>query len=90
MGSEIRIDGEHLNQFVQAIWRHAGSAPHEAQLVADHLIQANLAGHDSHGVGMIPSYMASLAQGYLRLNGHARVVRDAGAVLTLDGEGAFG
>lgn len=90
MSSEIRINSEHLKQFVQAIWRHAGSTPHEAHLVADHLIQANLAGHDSHGVGMIPSYLASLAQGYLQLNGHVRVVRDAGAVLTLDGEGAFG
>lgn len=90
MSIEIRVNHENLNRFVQAIWLHAGSTSREAELVADHLIQANLAGHDSHGVGMIPSYMASLAQGYLQLNGHARIIRDAGAVLTLDGGGAFG
>lgn len=90
MNNDIRINHESLNQFVQSIWRHAGSSAREAQLVADHLIQANLAGHDSHGVGMIPSYMASLAQGYLQLNGQAHVVRDSGSVLTLDGKGAFG
>jgi Malate/L-lactate dehydrogenases len=63
MSTEYRIASPHLAQFVQAIWRQAGSTAREAELVADHLVQASLAGHDSHGVGMIPSYMASLAQG---------------------------
>ncbi|ALE95745.1 malate/lactate/ureidoglycolate dehydrogenase [Serratia marcescens] len=90
MSTEYRIASPHLAQFVQAIWRQAGSTAREAELVADHLVQANLAGHDSHGVGMIPSYMASLAQGQLQLNQHAEVVRDAGAVLTLDGARGFG
>jgi uncharacterized oxidoreductase len=31
-----------------------GSEPTEAGLVADQLIGANLTGHDSHGVGMMP------------------------------------
>lgn len=90
MSTEHRIDRQCLEQFVQAIWRHAGSTDREAELVAEHLVQANLAGHDSHGVGMIPSYMASLAQGHLQLNVHAEVVRDAGAVLTIDGGQGFG
>ena len=55
MSTEYRIASPHLAQFVQAIWRQAGSTAREAELVADHLVQANLAGHDSHGVGMIPS-----------------------------------
>ncbi|NIC29300.1 malate/lactate/ureidoglycolate dehydrogenase [Serratia plymuthica] len=90
MSTEHRIDSQSLEQFVQAIWRHAGSTDREAALVAEHLVQANLAGHDSHGVGMIPSYMASLAEGQLQLNVHAQVVRDAGAVLTIDGGRGFG
>ncbi len=77
MSTEYRIASPHLAQFVQAIWRQAGSTAREAELVADHLVQANLVGHDSHGVGMIPSYMASLAQGQLQLNQHADVVRVA-------------
>ena len=35
----------------------------EAALVAEHLIQANLAGHDSHGVGMMPAYVRHLQAG---------------------------
>jgi uncharacterized oxidoreductase len=85
-----RIDADELHAFVRAVWEHAGSSEHEARLVADHLVLANLSGHDSHGVGMIPRYVRSLKDGALRLNQHAEVVRDAGAVLTIDGGLGFG
>lgn len=87
---DIRIDRHQLLRFVTALWRYAGSHPREAQLIADHLIAANLAGHDSHGVGMIPSYMASKAQGHLQANQHLTISKDAGAVLTVDGNRGFG
>ncbi|WP_312241107.1 malate/lactate/ureidoglycolate dehydrogenase [Pantoea sp.] len=90
MSALYRIDSVHLHQFVQAIWRHAGSTADEARLVADHLVAANLAGHDSHGVGMIPSYMTSLAQGHLQLNQRPEIVKDVGAVLTLNARNGFG
>ena len=89
-GSEVLIDSHVLHAFVVAIWRAAGSEAREATLVADHLVAANLAGHDSHGVGMIPRYVLSCREGELKLNAHARVVRDAGAVLTIEGDRGFG
>lgn len=88
--SGIRISSEVLHDFVSAIWRGAGSDDEEARLVADHLVQANLSGHDSHGVGMIPRYLRSLADGELKLNRHATLARDAGAVLTVEGGLGFG
>ncbi len=39
MSTEYRIAGSYLTQFVQAIWRQAGSTAREAELVADHLVQ---------------------------------------------------
>lgn len=90
MQTGLRFQAAALQEFVEALLGYAGSEPQEARLVADHLVSANLAGHDSHGVGMIPSYIRSLAQGYLQLNQHARVVKDAGAVVTLEGNAAFG
>ena len=40
-----------------ARWLEAtGSTPYEARVVADHLTNANLRGHDSHGVGIIAMY----------------------------------
>lgn len=88
--SEVLIDSRMLHAFVMAIWRAAGCEPREATLIADHLVEANLAGHDSHGVGMIPRYVQASRQGELKLNAHAQLVRDAGAVLTIEGARGFG
>lgn len=90
MDTELRLHPQRLQHFVENILHYAGSEPQEARLVAEHLLAANLAGHDSHGVGMIPSYIRSLEQGYLQLNRHASVVKDMGAVVTLNGNQAFG
>ncbi|WP_347557660.1 malate/lactate/ureidoglycolate dehydrogenase [Robbsia sp. KACC 23696] len=88
--SESRIAAETLRAYISAIWVHAGSTQSEADLVAEHLVMANLSGHDSHGVGMVPRYVASLDEAQLRLNVHAEIVRDAGAVLTVEGHKGFG
>ena len=88
--NEQRIAVDTLHAYVRAIWEHAGSAQREAELVADHLVMSNLKGHDSHGVGMIPRYVASLGEGQLKLNTHAEIVREVGAVLTVDGRKGFG
>lgn len=87
---EIHVNKDDLHRFAKAIWERAGSTPTEAGLVADHLVSANLTGHDSHGVGMIPRYLRSLREGELKLNGHAEIARDAGALLTIDGGCGFG
>ncbi len=69
---------------------YARSDADEARPVADHLVAANLARHDSHGVGMIPSYMTSFSQGHLQLNQHPVLEKDAGAVLTFHTRRSFG
>ncbi|HTH62037.1 MAG TPA: malate/lactate/ureidoglycolate dehydrogenase [Paraburkholderia sp.] len=85
-----RVAPDHLHAYVKAIWERAGSMPREAELVADHLVASSLSGHDSHGIGMIPRYAASLHANELKLNRHASVVSDVGAVLTIDGGLGFG
>ena len=82
---EKRVGAEALKAVVREIFRAAGSNPRECGLVADHLVEANLKGHDSHGVGMIPAYAASLAAGDLVLNATPRIVQDIGGTVVLDG-----
>lgn len=79
-----------LHEVVSTIVQASGSDAREAGLVADHLVAANLAGHDSHGVGMVPSYLEALAVGELHPGVGATVVKDAGAVLTIDGGQGYG
>src|SRR3984885_8103063 len=70
--------------------RRMGSADDEAAQVADHLVRANLAGHDSHGVGMLPTYARLLTDGLLVPNQTADTVLDAGALLVIDARRGYG
>jgi uncharacterized oxidoreductase len=73
-----------LDTAVRALFQAAGSAPREAELAAAQLVGANLTGHDSHGVGMIPTYVEILKLGELHLNRHPETVLQAGALTVLD------
>jgi uncharacterized oxidoreductase len=87
---EVRIKPERLHAFTMAICRADGSTAEEARLVADHLVLANLFGHDSHGVGMIPHYIQNTATGACVRNHHAKISRDNGAVIVIDGGAGYG
>ncbi|AJG23328.1 malate/lactate/ureidoglycolate dehydrogenase [Cupriavidus basilensis] len=88
--SEHRIPTPALHQWVVDLWRAAGSDAREARLTADHLVGANLSGHDSHGVGMIPKYVMSWQGEQLQLNQRVSVVHEAGGILSLDGNRGMG
>jgi hydroxycarboxylate dehydrogenase B len=79
-----------LQQWIVDLWRAAGATPDEATRVAGHLVLANLTGHDSHGVGMIPRYVNSYLNNELQLRQSITIAHDAGAVLTVDGRRGMG
>ncbi|SNT23912.1 uncharacterized oxidoreductase [Noviherbaspirillum humi] len=79
-----------LHRWVTDIWLAAGSNENEARLTADHLVGANLAGHDSHGVGMVPRYVNSWLADELQLNRQPQVAQDGGSMLVLDGSRGMG
>src|ERR1700761_8081960 len=79
-----------LSAVTHLIARRMGSEEGEAAQVADHLVRANLAGHDSHGVGMLPTYVRLLHAGLLVPNQTAETVLDAGALLVIDARRGYG
>ena len=79
-----------LTAAVKMLVRGFGSAPREVDLVTENLIQANLTGHDSHGIGMLPRYSEAYVEGGLVANAHVKMVLDHGALLRLDGQAGFG
>lgn len=88
--AEHQIPTAALHRWVVDLWLAAGSMQHEATLTADHLVTANLSGHDSHGVGMIPTYVRSLLNNELQLNQRIDLLADTGTVLTIDGKRGMG
>ena len=86
----FHVQHDRLRAAVRAMFAAAGSSPRECALVAEHLVEANLRGHDSHGVGMIPAYVENLGIGELRLNAEVEVVRDGGGFLVCEAGLGFG
>lgn len=84
------IDHQELRATAARIFAAGGSAAEEARIVADHLVEANLRGHDSHGVGMIPRYVANLNAGTVVPNSKGRVLSEDGAMAVYDGERGYG
>ena len=81
---------DRLNAAVRLFVRGFGSSDAEVEAVASNLIEANLTGHDSHGIGMLPRYAEAYLQGGLKPNTHISVLLDGGALLRLDGGAGFG
>ncbi|MGJ7508122.1 malate/lactate/ureidoglycolate dehydrogenase [Variovorax sp. GT1P44] len=79
-----------LRKQVASVIAAAGSSSAEAEQVAANLVLANLSGHDSHGVGMVPRYVDAVAEGGLKPNSGIKINLDAGAMLALDGQRGYG
>ena len=84
------IDVTCLNAAIRLLVRGFGSSDAEVEAVTGNLIEGNLTGHDSHGIGMLPRYVEAYQQGGLTPNQHVRTVFDAGTLLRLDGGAGFG
>jgi uncharacterized oxidoreductase len=84
------IPADALTETVRAIFAAAGCDDTEATRIATELVEANLTGHDSHGVVRVPRYLAWLRSGSLRIGQHVSVVTDGGAFVVLDGQRGFG
>jgi uncharacterized oxidoreductase len=75
---------ESLRALVRDMVTKAGWTPEEAQETADHLILANLSGHDSHGIGMLPLYFQALEDGNLSPRSKPKPRLDAAPFLIVD------
>ena len=84
------VNDSALTELVVAMMRGAGGAEGEARAIAENLVQANLMGHDSHGVGLAPRYMDHAQKGTLTVGADVTVVSDNGAYLLLDGNMGYG
>ncbi|MDP5348106.1 MAG: Ldh family oxidoreductase, partial [Paracoccaceae bacterium] len=86
----MKISADNLTSLATAILAHAGADTDAARRVATRLVGANLTGHDSHGVGMIPAYVEGIMAGQLDPAAHARLVRENGPFLLVDGQQGLG
>jgi len=84
------IKEEILKKMAISILKKSGSNTDEAQIVADHLVRSNLSGHDSHGVGMLPTYMRMLKANLLKPNQAPELFKLDGSIMMFDGKRGYG
>ena len=85
-----RIDHARLVDFAAAVYAKAGVPAADAELLADSLVQADLWGHQSHGVLRLDWYLARIHAGKMNAVTRPMLPVDAGAVAVMDGNDGVG
>lgn len=86
----VLIDAEPLAALIESTFTASGCDNAEAGRIAHHLLGANLAGHDSHGVVRVPRYVEWQSKGHVVAGRQVETVTDGGAFAVLDGHFGFG
>lgn len=85
-----RLSPLRLIDFATKVYASAGMPEVDARIVADTLVQADLWGHQSHGVLRLPWYLARLEAGVCAPVAKPAFAVDAKAVAVIDGGDAMG
>jgi LDH2 family malate/lactate/ureidoglycolate dehydrogenase len=80
-----RYRADELVLFASELLERAGLARNRARTVAEVLVEADLLGHDTHGLDQLAGYLVQIDEGRLATSGDPEVVSDLGACLTWDG-----
>ncbi|MGE3805684.1 MAG: Ldh family oxidoreductase [Gemmataceae bacterium] len=84
------LAAESLQKFAKALFLAGGLPDSEADIVSKSLVDANLCGHDSHGLIRIPQYLKMVEEGNFKPGAPFTVIRETPAVLVADGGWGFG
>jgi LDH2 family malate/lactate/ureidoglycolate dehydrogenase len=74
-----------LTSMATALLAAAGLSAEKADAVAQILVEADLMGHDTHGLNLLAQYLAELESGAMSREGDPTVLADVPAAVTWDG-----
>ncbi len=86
----MKLTHDRLRPFITAIFQSAGCQAVEAERIAIRLVEANLVGHDSHGVIRVSTYVQWLKAGKVLAGQSIKVVIENDTVAVVDGQFGFG
>jgi uncharacterized oxidoreductase len=81
---------ERLTQITNDLLLAVGSSESHAEIVSEHLTNANLAGHDSHGFIRIIQYVREINEGDINPTAEPAVLKETSTTAQLDGKSTFG
>jgi hydroxycarboxylate dehydrogenase B len=86
----MKVQSDSLTHLITTIFHAGGCQQEEAQRIARHLVEANLVGHDSHGVIRTAPYVQWLRAGKIFANRSLQIVFENEAIAIVDGQSGFG
>lgn len=90
MTDRLRFAAAELEQFAAAVLARLGLPAADAALTARALVQADLEGVETHGLGRLPNYVARLRKGLINPAPRMEFVRRMGATALLDAGNGMG
>src|SRR5947199_9474965 len=84
------VQADRLTRIGAALLRAAGASEDEARTVTVGCVNANLAGHDSHGVIAIPTYIDRIKAGHIVPGAKWTIVQESPTTTVIDGHWGFG
>ncbi|MDP6707255.1 MAG: Ldh family oxidoreductase [Alphaproteobacteria bacterium] len=84
------VPADRLRTIARRLLEGAGAPADEAATVARHCVEANLAGHDSHGVIQIPTYIDRIDKDHIVPGAPIEVIQESPTTTVIDGHWGFG
>lgn len=74
-----------LIEFASTLLERVGLERAKARVVGEVLVEGDLLGHTTHGLALLPAYLAEIEKGAMTREGEPRVIADFPAAVTWDG-----
>ena len=84
------VSAEKLIDVAQGLLVAAGASQQEAAVIARYNIGANLVGHDSHGIILIPTYIDRIKAGHIVPQAPWQITQETATTTVIDGNWGFG
>ena len=84
-GNDRRYPAPALRAFTERLFEAEGMQADKAAAVADILVEADMLGHLTHGLALVPRYIEQIEAGVMAKAGEIEVIGDRGACVTWNG-----
>src|SRR5215813_542981 len=86
----MRVPAEQIRRQLVSVFRAWGMSQAHADTTADMMVETDLRGVDSHGIGMLPTYDQEFRNGRLNMRPSFKTVRETPAMALIDADASLG
>src|SRR5438477_8482161 len=86
----MRVQAQQIRRQLVSVFRAWGMSEAHADTTADMMVETDLRGVDSHGIGMLPTYDQEFRNGRLNMRPTFKKVRETPAMALIDADASLG